>query len=167
MKPCAPLPNDYFATAPVKLDVSVDVRASPGAVFACFRDAAAWPRWAPAITRVTWTTPPPFGVGTTRTVEMRGGMVGEEEFIAWEEGRRMAFRFTRSNVPVEAFGEDYLVETTGGGCTRVRWLMALTPSGFSAYTTPVFAPVLRAGNAWMLRRFARLVEAEYATRNET
>lgn len=163
MKDCEAIPADYFETAPVRLIVEVDVRATPAAVFDCFRDAAAWPRWAPAITRVTWTSPPPFGIGTTRTVEMRGGMVGEEEFVAWEDGRRMAFRFTRSNVPVRAFGEDYLVTDLGGGRVRVRWNMAMTPEGASAYTTPLMAPLLRAVNRWMLRRMAGLVEKEYAS----
>ena len=34
-------------------------------------------RWASVITKVTWTSPEPRGVGTTRVVEMRGGIVGD------------------------------------------------------------------------------------------
>jgi hypothetical protein len=42
---------------------------------------------------VTWTSPEPRGVVTARTVDMRGGIVGNEEFLAWEPFTRMAFRF--------------------------------------------------------------------------
>ena len=31
-----------------------------------------------------WTSPKPFGLGTTRTVTMSGDLAGYEEFIAWE-----------------------------------------------------------------------------------
>jgi hypothetical protein len=47
------------------------------------------------ITNVTWTGPEPRGVGTTRTVDMRGGIVGDEEFLTWEPFTRMAFRFNQ------------------------------------------------------------------------
>jgi hypothetical protein len=32
-------------------------------------------------------------VGTTRTVDMLGGIVGDEEYLVWEPFTRMAFRF--------------------------------------------------------------------------
>ena len=40
---------------------------------------------------------------------MRGGIVGYEEFIAWEPGRRMAFRFNEASMDtIKRFAEDYL-----------------------------------------------------------
>ena len=33
------------------------------------------------IQKVEWTSPKPYGVGTTRSVHMMGDMVGYEEFI--------------------------------------------------------------------------------------
>ena len=59
-------------------------------------DAESWPHWATVITNVAWTSPEPRGVGTTRTVNMRGGIVGDEEFLAWEPFSHMAFRFNQS-----------------------------------------------------------------------
>jgi hypothetical protein len=33
------------------------------------------------------------GVGTTRTVDMRGGIIGAEQYLVWEPFTRMTFRF--------------------------------------------------------------------------
>lgn len=81
-------------------------------------DAEAWTQWLP-ITKVTWTSPKPWGEGTTRTVEI-GDQKVDETFFAWEEGRRMAFRFERSTLPVSAAVEDYRVVPVEGGC-EMHW----------------------------------------------
>jgi hypothetical protein len=87
-------------------------------VWAALLDGPAWTEWLP-ITKVTWTSPQPFGVGTTRTVEV-GAAVIEETFFAWEDGRRMAFRFERSGLPVSAAVEDYRIVDVPGGC-ELQW----------------------------------------------
>ena len=82
-----------------------------------FDDAESWPRWASVITKVTWTSPEPHGVGTTRTVNMRGGITGDEEYLAWEPFSHMAFRFNEaSSGSIAAFAEDYRM------CANARWL---------------------------------------------
>jgi hypothetical protein len=88
------------------------------AVWAALLDAAAWTEWLP-ITKVTWTSPQPFRIGTTRTVEV-GKQVIEEAFFAWQEGRRMAFRFDQSSLPVKAAVEDYVIVDTPTGCV-LEW----------------------------------------------
>ena len=93
-------------------------------------DGDAWTQWLP-ITKVKWTSPRPFSVGTTRTVEI-GDAVIEETFFAWEEGRRMAFRFERSTLPISAGAEDYSIIDADGGC-ELRWTgktSAFFPLGF-------------------------------------
>lgn len=60
-----------------------------------------------------------LGVGTTRTVDMRGGITGAEEFLAWEPFERMAFRFDVATTGgIAAFAEDYRVAPTPNGCHR-------------------------------------------------
>lgn len=98
--------------------LSHDFPFPPRAVWAALRDAETWTKWLP-ITGVEWTSPEPFGVGTTRTVWI-GKQVVEEVFFAWEEGKRMAFRFDRTTLPVKAFVEDYQVHETPDGC-RLDW----------------------------------------------
>lgn len=87
-------------------------------VWAALLDAKAWTQWL-TIESVTWTSPEPFGVGTTRTV-VAGGQTIEETFYAWEEGHRMAFRFEKTSLPIAAAAEDYRVVEAHGGC-ELRW----------------------------------------------
>jgi len=109
--------EDYLATAK-QSSVVHRFPFPPGMVWNALLDAQAWTQWLP-ITKVTWTSPKPFGPGTTRTVEV-GPQVIEETFFAWEEGTRMAFRFERSSLPVSAAVEDYRVVPVEGGC-EMRW----------------------------------------------
>jgi hypothetical protein len=100
---------------------------------------------------VTWTSPEPRGVGTTRVVEMRGGIVGNEEFLAWEPFTHMAFRFNEcSTRSVAAFAEGYRIEVIPGGC-RLTWTMSQKPAGPARLAMVVVGPLLNLG----LRRFLR------------
>ncbi len=111
-----PVGEDYLAGATIRANHAFAVPAS--AVWAALLDAQAWTQWLP-ITGVTWTSPRPFGVGTTRTVDI-GKQSVQEYFFAWEDGRRMAFNFTRSTLPLSAAVEDYQVIPTADGC-ELRW----------------------------------------------
>jgi hypothetical protein len=151
MFPCERVDLSFVDTAPFRFRNSVDLAITPAQLFEVLADAESWPRWAKVITKVTWTSPEPRGVGTTRTVEMRGGIVGKEEFLAWEPFTRMAFRFNEcSTRAVAAFAEDYRVEVIPGGC-RLTWTMAQKPAGPSRVAMPVVGPLLNL----VLRRFLR------------
>lgn len=156
---CERVGMDYFVTAPCRVVVAELIDASPEQIFETFLDADAWTQWAFPITEVEWTSPFPLAVGATRTVRMRGGMVGWEEFIAWDPCRRMAFRFNQTvpGGPV-AFAEDYVVADLGGGRSRVQWTMAMTLTGAAARTMPLTRLAMRRLNAHMLGRFRRHVE---------
>lgn len=80
--------------------------------------------------RLRWTSPRPFGVGTTRQGRMMGGLTTVDEyFFIWEEGRRYAFYATQMNVPIfKSFAEDYLVEPDAAERCRFTWRIAVTPS---------------------------------------
>jgi carbon monoxide dehydrogenase subunit G len=95
-------------------------------------DAESWPHWATVITKVTWTRPEPHCLGATRVVDMRGGITGDEEYLAWEPHVHMAFRFNEaSSGSIAAFAEDYRLEPTAAGC-RLTWVMAMKPQGVAA-----------------------------------
>ena len=156
MYACQSVTLDFFEQAPFRFEASVEVPATPDAIFDSFEDAHAWTVWVPPIRHVEWTSPKPFGVGTTRTVTMSGGMIGREEFIAWERGSRMAFRFVESSQKnLRAFAEDYQVVELGPGASQLTWKVAMEVTGINRTLMPLFAPLMRPGLAWMLRRFAR------------
>jgi hypothetical protein len=75
MFPCERVDVDFTETAPYRFTNSVDLAIAPQQLFEVLADAESWPHWASVITNVTWTSPEPRGVGTTRTVDMRGGIV--------------------------------------------------------------------------------------------
>ncbi|WP_144207120.1 SRPBCC family protein [Mycobacterium tilburgii] len=86
MHPCERVGLDFTETAPFVFRDNVDLAITPEQLFEVLADADSWPRWAPVITNITWASPEPRGVGTTRIVEMRGGLkplVGDEEYLAW------------------------------------------------------------------------------------
>jgi carbon monoxide dehydrogenase subunit G len=149
MFPCQPVGLEFIDSAPYRFRNSVDLAITPEQLFEVLGDAESWPRWATVITKVTWTSPEPRGVGATRIVDMRGGIVGDEEFLAWEPHSHMAFRFNKcSTRAVAAFAEDYRVEVIPGGC-RLTWTMAQKPAGPARLAMFVGRPLLNVA----LRRF--------------
>jgi carbon monoxide dehydrogenase subunit G len=163
MFPCERVEIDFAASAPYRFTNSVDLAITPQQVFEVLADAEAWPRWASVITKVTWTSPEPRGVGTTRIVNMRGGIVGDEEYLIWEPFTRMAFRFNNcSTKAVGAFAEDYHVEAIPGGC-RLTWTMAQKPLGPAKIAMFVVRPLLNLALRRFLTNLRRYTDARFAT----
>ncbi len=158
---CEKVGLEFFDTAPTRYQASRDIEATPEQVFDVLLDADSWVRWAFPITAVEWTSGFPIEVGSTRDVHMRGGLVGHEEFIAYEHGVRMAFRFNEvSKQGIEAFAEDYRVTDLGSGRCRVDWTMAIRPTRErSGLVSRLSDPVMTFLIGRMLRKFGRLVES--------
>lgn len=115
----------FLDTAPIRDHLVQTLPVSAAAAFRCFEDGDAWGEWIPAIESVTWTSPKPYGVGTTRTVSLTKGGI-DEEFFIWEEGKRMAFFFVGADLPlIKAFAEDYVLTPRGDDQCELRWNWAL------------------------------------------
>jgi hypothetical protein len=154
---CEPL--DDPDAAPVRYVNVVELPCTPAALFAVLEDADAWPRWAPGIAEVAWTSPRPFGVGTTRTVTFWGGMDVFERFTAWEHGRRLGFTFEGTTELVwRRFAERYDVDDLGDGRCRLTWTVGYEPAGgfgrWHALIRPAMALNFRLYMA-LLRRYVR------------
>ena len=121
-----PVDAEFFETAPERRTFVLDLPVSPERVW---RGLTAtnplW--WCRLMSSVEYTSPRPFGVGTTRQASVLGVLRLRERFFRWEEGRRQTFTADGANLPVfRRFGEDYLVEPAGGGC-RFTWTFAYEP----------------------------------------
>lgn len=105
----------------------VDLAAPPAAVWSALTAHDALVSWSPLITGVEWSTPRPFGVGTTRVVTLGPGLVSlRERFYRWEEGKRMTFSVDAVTRPMfTTFGEDLRLDETLDG-TRLTWTFAYT-----------------------------------------
>jgi len=151
----------YVDTAPHRFSNSVDLAITPEQLFETFLDAESWPRWVSSLTSVTWTSPQPFGPGTTRTVGLRGRIVGDEEFFTWDAPTRIAFRFNAASTRlVTAFSERYDVVPTPDGC-RLTWSVGVDLAGprrAAAACRPVVNAVLKGD----LRRLRRYTDQRFA-----
>ncbi|WP_067815420.1 SRPBCC family protein [Nocardia inohanensis] len=163
MYPCRPVDSAFVDTAPHRFANTVELAVSPEQVFEVLADAASWPRWASVITGVTWTSPEPHGIGTTRTVRMRAGIVGNEEFLAWEPNTHMAFRFNEcSTRGITAFAEDYRIVPTATGC-RLTWTLAMDGDRPTGVSLRLFRPLMNATFRWFLRNLRTLTNRRFAT----
>ena len=131
MHECDRVDLSFIDTAPFRFVSTVDLAITPEQLFEVLADAESWPHWATAITKVTWTSPEPRGVGTTRTVNMRGGIVGDEVFLAWEpftpHGLSVQRVFQRQHL---GFRRGLSRGADGGGC-HLTWVMAMKPKGIA------------------------------------
>jgi hypothetical protein len=126
-----------FETAPWRFVTAVEVPASAAEVFHTFEDGAQWPRWFKGIRRVTWTSPKPYGVGTTRTVEL-DALTVFEHFFRWQSGERFSFYVTHATVPLfRALAEDYLLEDLAPGRCRFTYTVAIEPGLLGRLLSPV------------------------------
>ncbi|MBI2567686.1 MAG: SRPBCC family protein [Candidatus Schekmanbacteria bacterium] len=124
---CNAVGPDFLDSAPQRIVNAVEIPASAAAIFAVFEDAGAWPRWFSDIVSVEWTSPRPFGVGTTRTVRLQT-MTVDERFIIWEQDRRFAFYLAATSLPlVNALCEDYVLEPLASERTRFVYTVAYDP----------------------------------------
>ncbi len=145
---CRPVELDFIAHAPWRFENVVELDAAPEKVFDVFADGESWPRWFDGIQRVVWTSPEPKGVGTTRSVTLTTGTV-YEHFLAWDRGKRFAFRFEGADRPLFRAGiEDYRLEDLGNGRTRFVYGVYLEPTPL----VRLFSPIVKAMFARMFRR---------------
>ncbi len=140
-----PADANFFDTAPHVFRYQKRFAATPEKVWESLTSDESLAAWSSAISKVTWTTPRPFGVGTTRDVTAPGGSVMRERFFQWDEGRSKSFYVYESAVPLfKRFAEHYLVEPAGDE-TLFTWTLAIEPKPAFKLPVKVLAPLLKAG----------------------
>jgi hypothetical protein len=125
---CSPVDARFFEQAPMRLQAALDVDRPASEVWEDLTtDHPLY--WCRILKDVSWTSPRPFGEGTTRVVRALGGVsVLKERFFRWEEGRRKSFFVEEANAPLfRRLAEDYLVEPRGAETCRFTWTIAAEP----------------------------------------
>lgn len=153
-----PCDESFFDAAPVRHSLALDIAAPAEAVWAELTGEAPL-SWCRAVTDITWTSPRPFEVGTTRTARgLRGALVLRERFFRWEEGRRKSFYVLEASVPpLRRLAEDYLVEETSPGRCRFEWTIAFEPTTAGRLAAPL--------NALLVRSLFRDTRRHFASRS--
>jgi hypothetical protein len=139
-----PVVETFFDTAPVRLIATFDIPRPAADVWADLTGESPL-MWCRILQGMTWTSPRPFGVGTTRTARsLRGASVIKERFFRWEEGRRQSFYAVQTSAPLfRRFAEDYLVEPTSETSCRLAWTIAIEPRRAARIATPVNRALLK------------------------
>ena len=84
MVPLEPAGADLLRRARAHSVAECEYPIAAQRLFALFEEGATWSEFFPVIRKVEWTSPRPFGVGTTRTVTVIGGVRLDEVFWAWK-----------------------------------------------------------------------------------
>jgi hypothetical protein len=140
-----PVDDSFLQTAPLVLEVHVDLDATPAEVWEALGSDRMW-SWLPLLDRLRWLTPRPLAQGAVRVLRVARLFEIEEHFYRWEDARRATFHVTSSTRPVlDALAEDFLLEPTPSG-TRLTWTMAVAPRVLGVRFVRYLAPLLRPGN---------------------
>ena len=156
MRTLMPVGADYPVTGPNQntLRQAMPVRAAT--LFRCLEDGPAWKEWLGI--EVEWTSPEPFGVGTTRTVT-RKAITIDEVFFTWVDGEEMGFRFDRTTLPVRSFAELYDCVPIGDTTCELRWSYAFEWAGpLPAVLGRAFGVYFAFAAKRSLRKLAALLE---------
>ncbi|MCB9666422.1 MAG: SRPBCC family protein [Alphaproteobacteria bacterium] len=161
--PCEPVGDDHAERAPVVFPHTVELGCSAEELFAVFEDPESWPRWAPGIGKVEWTSPTPYGPGTTRTVTFWGGTQVFEVFHTFDPPHRMGFHFVGTTEEIwRSFSERYEVESTGPDSCRLTWTVAYEPIGRFGFLHPVLKPLMRFALGSYMTKLRAYVKAHTA-----
>lgn len=124
----------FFETAPMNYRIDVTLPVSPEDAWAEFTRQNTLD-WCRVLKSVRYTSPEPYGVGTTRSIALAPAFATmEENFFIWDENAqthtyRHAFHGVRGSMPgVKRFGELTEVSPAEHGC-RLVWLFGIDLSG--------------------------------------
>jgi uncharacterized protein YndB with AHSA1/START domain len=126
----------------IKAEQSAIIDRPIAEVFAYVGDQTNTPAWQSGLVEVRRTTDGPLGVGTKHTFVrtfMRRRMEADNEYVAYEPNKLIAFRTTSGPVRLEA---SYLFEAVPEG-TRFTSRIAMDASGFMSLAEPLIAAGLR------------------------
>jgi uncharacterized protein YndB with AHSA1/START domain len=142
----------------IRAEKSTVIERSVEDVFAYVSDQTNAIHWQAGLVEVRRLTDGPIGAGTRHMIVrtfMGRRLAVENEYVAFEPGRRVTFRTTSGPMPLEA---SYLVEPVAEG-TRVTSTIAMDASGFLSLAEPLIAVGLRREMDAAFRELKRLLEA--------
>jgi hypothetical protein len=133
-----PCDETFFASAPYRYVDAMEIPQPAAKVWDALT-ADGTLSWCKLLAGAEWTSPRPFGVGTTRRMKVGfGALVIDERFFRWEEGTRKSFYVERASLPLfKQFGEDYLVEPLTPSSCRFTWTLAANPLPAARLGAPI------------------------------
>jgi hypothetical protein len=141
--PLEPVDAEFFVSAPHVFHYQKRFAAPPEQVWDSLISDASAAAWGRLIKEVSWTSPPPFGVGATREAAALGTRT-RERYFRWDEGHGYSMFVYESTAPLfKRYAEDFVLQPDDGG-TLFNWTVAMEPKAAFALPFKVLAPALRA-----------------------
>ncbi len=137
---------DFIDTAAHRGTTSQLLPVDAATAFATFEDAQSWTVWL-GLSSCRWTSA--TGPGATRIVR-NGPVVLGEQFLVWQPGDELMFRFTRGPLPIRRAGERWKLHDLGDGSCRLDWSYAAEGG-----VAPIFVKQLDAMGAAQLPKLAQ------------
>jgi uncharacterized protein YndB with AHSA1/START domain len=134
----------FVDRAPVVVRAEVTVAASPAAVWPALADASAWPRWFAGMKAAHYTSPAPYGVGSTRRVRVTP-LEADETILAFDVGKCFAFRVDSTNLPLFSALVEIITLEPVGSATRVVYRQALEPKPWLRLLMPLLRGQMERG----------------------
>src|SRR5262249_53583759 len=102
--------------------------ASPERLFDVFTSGEGQRDWFKDFVALRWTSSEPYGVGSTREIELKIVTV-KERFLVWDRAKRATFVIYASTLPLtSAMVEDLRIDAPSGGKTRFTWTVHYRPT---------------------------------------
>ncbi len=143
----------------------IDISRPAAEVFAYVSDQTNGPEWQQSLDEVRRVTPGPIGVGTRHTFVRRLGrrqITGENEYLEFEPGRRVAFTFTSDDLTGKGW---YEVSPLGTGQTRLDSGVEIDLQGLTRLASPLVAMSIRKEDSEDSARLKEILEKPNTTTN--
>ena len=157
MYPLEPAGDDLLRRAQAHSVAEREIPVSAEHLFSTLEEGATWCKFFPVIRKAEWTSPRPFGEGTTRTVTVVGGVHLDEVFWTWKPGSRMGFAITAaSNRALKGLVELYDVTPLEDQRCKLRWEMGMELNGRMSVAERSMPSSLHRTQTWCMKRLERV-----------
>lgn len=160
-KPLQPITESFFKTANLRASASMEAHCPPERLMETLAGDVVWTQWAPALKKVEWTSPKPYGQGAKRTVHLAGGQAVKENFFIWKPNEQVAFYVEEATLGgMDSFAENYEITVLNNGqTTRLVWTVAIQVTGIGALLIPMSRFFMELFFKRWLQNYKRILES--------
>ena len=162
MYQCKKVTLEYLEAAPQTMKFVLELPISCEQLFRIFERRDTW-QWA-GIEDVIWDSELPYNADTKRTIVQASGLKLDEEFLLWEQDRRMVFRIEQGDIGLlGALLEDYTVKSLDDAACEFTWTIGYELREWRTIFTPILKILVHRSFKKMVTDFKQIVEQHKET----